>query len=433
MLPILALELALIGCGDNRPGPLASGDRLELLWWLYEAGGAERERGRYYDADLAAPCTPTRWSDGATYCMPEAVPAIFVDSTCTTALATVAAGQVAPDFTYRTYFVGERPYPSRLFRIGAPADVPTERWERRDGFCYGPYQPDGSATYRELGEAIDIARVRYVATSERDGFRIESATSDDGLVAAERVIDTTLDVPCAFAPAANQTTATCAPRDAPLPTLYADAACSVLGVAAPQRPKVAMQHDGGSHCDRYFLVGDEVPALYARGAGTCDAVTPSGSYFAIAGELQLPSIARLPAGTDRLQTIALGALPIEDPLLHDTATGADCRREQVDDEHYCLPAGTSRIEHLFTDGGCTQRIAIAIVPQGGCAHPGPFARDQRTFHEILERHTAPLFVRPSGGTCGLLQLTGSFAPHDVGPAIPFSAFPRATLAHGPRA
>lgn len=426
-LVLLAALLSSPACGDNlsTTDTVRDGSRIRVPQWIYDDGSTERERAAYIDTELGMRCRPTRFSDGATYCLPDAVPAIYIDSTCKTALA---KGTDARDgLAYRTYWVGDTELPSRVYRIGERTSVPDERWELREGFCYGPYLPDTSATYRTLDHEIDVARIRYLTTFEADGFRVESATSADGLAAPERIVDTALDVRCDLAAAANQPATTCKPHDVPPVTLYADAACTQLGIAAAERPPVASMHDDVTSCDRYFLVGDEVPSLYSAGAGSCGQVSPWGSYFAITNEIALPPLGRIATGDTALQPIVLGGLPVADTLLHDRQRGVDCRGEVIDGERYCVPAGASTIEQLFTGAGCIGPIKIAIVGTGACAAPGRYARDQHTFYEIGDRYEGLLFARStSSGACDVARITGSFEPHVVGEAIPHTAFPHAT-------
>jgi hypothetical protein len=422
---VLALLLGCIACNGALITDLSDGSRLHQLRWSYDEGGSEREREQYLDSYLGERCLPKRWSDGATYCMPDAAPAIFTDAHCTKALAAMGSGPRV-SFAYRQYTVGTHTLPSRLFQIGSRTSPPAERWELRDDFCYGPFTPDTSASYFELDDAVDLVRIRYTTTFDADGFRIESATSDDGLLAPERIFDTSLGVSCEVAANANEPVTTCKPIRVPPVSLYTDASCTRLGVAAPERPPVASIHDEVSACDRYFLVGDQVPALYSAGPNTCAEVSPAGTYYAITNELALPAIERRAEGGNGLQTIRVGGLPLEDPLLHDSARELDCRGETIDGERYCLPAGTSAVEHLFTDSLCESPIAIAMVPTGSCARPGRFARDQHTFHEVLEPTTSLLFEYVGGGGCRLYRPTGMFQPHLVGPPTPHTSFAHAT-------
>ncbi len=428
LVVLFAALLSAAACGDNlgTTDPVRDGARIWVPQWIYDDGSLEREHAAYFDAEIGKRCRPTRFSDGATYCLPEAFPAIYIDSTCKRALAK-RTGDRSVELAYRTYWVGETELPSRVYRVGERTSVPDERWELRDGFCYGPYLPDRSAAYRTLDHEVDIVRLRYETTFQADGFRIESATTDDGLAAPERITDTSLQVPCDLAASANQVSTVCKPRDVPPVTLYADAACTQLGIAAAERPPVATMHDDVTSCDRYFLVGDEVPILYSSGGGSCGQVSPSGTYFAIANELALPPLTRLAMGETGLQPILVGGMPIADSLLHDRQRGVDCRGELVDGERYCLPAAATTVEHLYTQAGCLGPITIAIVGTGACAPPSRYARDQHTLYEIGQRYDGLLFARsPSSGRCDVARITGSFEPHVVGEAIPHTAFPHAT-------
>jgi hypothetical protein len=422
----VALTVGSIACTAVDVSAESDGRRLHQARWIYDEGGTEREHDQYIDTDLDERCTPTRWSDGATYCAPDAAPAIYTDGHCTAALAAVPEGSAAV-FAYRMYKVGSDVLPSKLFRIGAAAAPPAERWELRDDFCYGPYTPDDTASYFELGKAVDLARIRYVTTYDADGYRIESATSDDGLSVPERVFDTNIDVRCDLSTTATGTVTTCKPRSVPPISLYADASCTRLGIAASSRPAVATVHDNVTACDRYFLVGDETSALYSGGAGTCGQVSPPGTYYAITNEFELPPIERRIAGGDGLQSIAVGSLPLEDPLLHDSIRGLDCKGELIDGERYCLPVATSEISHLFSDPYCMTPIELAMVPTGRCAQPGRFARDQSTFYEVLGPYTSPLFAYQQGGGCdyAYYTVTSAFEPHTVGPATPHTSFAHA--------
>jgi hypothetical protein len=428
--PVLLLSalLSAAACGDNlaTSDPVRDGSRIRIPQWMYEDGSTERARAAYFDAEIGKPCRPTRFSDGGTYCLPEAFPAIYTDGTCKKALAK-GTGARDVELAYRTYWVGDTELPSRVYRIGERVAVPAERWELRDDFCYGPYLPDTTAIYRSLDHEVDVVRIRYLPTFEADGFRIESATSADGLAAPERIIDTSLGVRCDLAAAANQLSTTCKPRDVPAATFFTDAACTRLGIAAPERPPVATIHDDVTFCDRYFLVGDEVSSLYSGSQGGCGQVSPFGSYFAITNELALPALARVAAGDRDLQPIVVGGMPIVDSVLHDRARGVDCSGEAVDGERYCLPAAPSAVQQLYSDAACTSPLTVAIVGTGTCATPGRYARDQNVFYEVGDRYAGLLFARSSSSmSCGVTRIAGSFEAHVVGPAIPHTSFPHAT-------
>src|SRR5258708_4036422 len=80
--------------GDPNEGAI-SGTRLKLVWyqtadgvktWIVNSAGPT-----FFDAQRAEDCRARLWADGATYCTPAPLQAVYTDAGCTTAV-----GQMPP-------------------------------------------------------------------------------------------------------------------------------------------------------------------------------------------------------------------------------------------------------------------------------------------------------------------------------------------------
>src|SRR5687767_12297894 len=82
-----SLCLLLVACGDNLDPPYGtegrSGQRLKLVRYVYSDDTDEIETTWFHDHRRGETCRPEVWSDGHTYCTPEAGETAYVSPDCT--------------------------------------------------------------------------------------------------------------------------------------------------------------------------------------------------------------------------------------------------------------------------------------------------------------------------------------------------------------
>src|SRR5690349_20806897 len=108
---VVVLLLASCG-GDSR---LADGARLRLHYWTYEDGVRVWDPTTYFDTHLGADCQPRIWSDGHTYCTPNAPVVSFRDAACSEPVGRVPEGD-APRAFVREFAMASERRPSRMYR-----------------------------------------------------------------------------------------------------------------------------------------------------------------------------------------------------------------------------------------------------------------------------------------------------------------------------
>ena len=439
-LAAVAIVLGSLGCGDNeRPsGAPSSGSRLRLVRYIYEDGTAQWDRTTFYDAQRSERCTPEVWSDGDRYCTPVAGDAIYVDDTCTQEVGRITAG-VTPAYFAQPFSIRGAMFPSRLYTVGAAVTAPAQSWVLHDGTCVGPSSEAGNFDYYALGDPIErtaLVRVKRADPIGNAQLQLVRDTSDDGLDVPVALHDRSLALDCLPRSHPDQPTTECAPTGAATAEYFHDTACSQLEVAADAFaiPVSIASLSDATGCWSDFAVGDQVGSdpLYAAIGSTCfETPAPDGDEFFVAGDpLTLAMVTRVvdTISGRRLQSIELAEGELADDLLHDTMLGADCARTQLADAIRCVPVTAATVVPLFADAQCSTAIDVALVPSGACDPPAPFAAAATgELHAVGAVHATQLYEPSTGEICAPYAVPARREVHDVGPALPESAFVAATV------
>jgi hypothetical protein len=412
---LLVVVAASVGCGDNRAGDVVgerSGERLRIVYFEYD-GGTRQRHDALYDADRDERCTPQRWSDGLTYCTPDAAPALYVDRDCTTEVAPAGS-----PYALHQFWLTDRLFPSRLHALGAPAAAPSEMYLARGGACLGPFAaPPGD--YVALGDAIaqdELARVHVGEPVGAGRIGLIVLTGDDGLQLPARLYDRELDLECA------DDGTHCAPREAASADYFHDETCTTpelsLSIAAPP-PTLAVHRDRDTACAAYHRVAGQTGSnpLYRRIAERCDlAEAPSGEHQFLLGEpLALAPLRRTTAATAaRMHAIAVatGDIALAAPELFDATLGATCTTR----DRRCMPVVTAPVLDVFADEICATGARVAEVAERACDPPTAFASDGTTLYPLVGA-SAPVYQLTTGDRCAPYLPPAGHALHALGPAL----------------
>lgn len=439
--------LALAACGDNiepDPNVARSGWRLKLVHYDFGDGARETDTAWFHDASRGERCTPRQWSDGVTVCTPAFATTVFTTSDCENPLGRVPLGDPAPAYFVREYVLAGTLVPSRIYVRGDPAPAPAQAWELRSGACLGPYEV-GGFDYFAVGAEVpraEFARITHPEVATTSRLALSVVASDDGLYAPIGLRDRDLELSCAPVAAPSADTTVCLPDEVATTEYFHDATCAEpeLAVAFGESlPVVIRHHDARSGCTSYHAVGAEVhaPPLFHLNGPSCVAIAaPSSSRYYLAGaRSELAALARDRDPTARRVhpiTLAHEGVRIADTLLYDESLATECRRDVLDGALRCLPATTTGVIELFGDDACQSVVPLAEVHTGACAVAPAFALGSaRGFHSIRSVHTAPLFHLSTGDRCLPFEISEGIALHDVGPALPASAFAEATIVVDP--
>jgi hypothetical protein len=418
MKPWVVCWVIAVGCGGGDPDPekldrpdltAASGTRLHLQ--VYDVGGARAIGRAQRDAQLDAACLIRTWSDGRSYCTPDAEPVVFTDDRCT---QPAAIDQTDPCIAGR-YVLDEPDLcrgPERLYELGAPISAAQYYNRGLDGSCNGPYPAALRALGRELLTS-DLVEVTAMTAPARGRLARTFLVSADGARIPSGAHDTELDLACTPQADRDGSGAHCVPTGATPSSLFGDATCSapiagVLESCAPPayvlRPDLPCSIDG----DRFYTLGAQItPTALSLDFGSgCMATqaSPDLAYYAVGAELQVAELTRGPGQVagQAVQQIAMsdGKTELLDAALYDTAHDVECVvQEFADGTLRCLGFQPS-IRGYFRDPDCKDPIDLASQFKGaaGCAAP-PAPR------------FAHRFVEPPAGTCGI-----SVALYDLGAA-----------------
>lgn len=422
----LAVALGGVACGDSARHEddlltATSGARLALQQLRYDDGTEQATADEFYDTELHARCAPRRWLDDAVRCVPAVDDAVYTDAACTT-LVGRARTPAEPVLFLASATAGEDVRPARLFRAGDPIDPVAAYYERRDGACAGPFpSPEEAIRYFAVGDEVDgasLVPIRDVEIGDgRLGVRIRE--SDDGARVPFGLRDRTLDVACSPARGGGGGVR-CAPAGAAPASYFRDPACrepvAAVATDAPAPAIAAVAEPSG--CTGYRAVAGELPstAIYRRDGAACvQTPAPAGArLFATGAAIELAPLGRevedvpgrrlqrivLTTGgaTDGATGVTTGGLRFLDDRLLDTATRADCRRQQVGEVPRCIPEAVAPARTLFAPG-CTVEVHVAEVPQPAC-EPIAFATAQTDagleIRALGDRPGGPLFRRENG-------------------------------------
>lgn len=442
----LAAVGLLAACGDNRQVPQsfesASGSRLALEAWLYDDGTRQVDPSAFYDTRLHTRCVAQTWTDGALRCVPIASMALYGDAECTTALGILPAmSNVEP-----THFIGHdivenESIPMRVHRAGPRTAGVAEYYERREGACIGPLPSPPDVTYfTTTGELAPTDMLAFTDDELGAGrLGLEVRSSEDGMRVALGVRDRELDVSCT--PASHGDRFACEPVQVASARLFEDAACTspVVAAASEEPAPVVAKVTDPAGCSSYHAVGAEVsPPLYRLDGGACvraPALAGQRAY-ALDAEVALPALERVDDDEGerdrRLRTIVLrdagdASLLFPSELLVDRATRAECQRELVGDEAYCVPAYAVPVTTLYA-AGCTVATSVALVSAQRCGAPASFARAtsaEGTLEFRAVGDPAPTLYRFGAAGCEPYVPPVGTAVHALGPPLPVETFMRA--------
>jgi hypothetical protein len=412
------IALSLLACGDDIT------PRLAPARFVYDGGTEQIARHQLYDRTLGVLCEPTEFSDGRKYCKPPTNDASYFDASCARAVGRVAKGAMPVGYFATRYFgdAGESDDRlSRVFRAGAPAEQPAQRWEKYSFGCVASPADDADAyDYFQLGEEIEMAPVTLEPWFRRGEFVVENwHTHFLSVVAGIQN--------CDLLERANAEETNCIPYDTEVVSRYVDPTCqqpAVLGV--PVQPWITYETDPVTECTQFYRVGTTASAtqLYDRVGTLCIEQTFTSSLpIALLETTDGPTVSRTPTGTGRIQLIQLAGLPVYDDLVRDTVLGTDCQRRA---DGRCVPANPAHIETWFADYQCSQPIDVALVRTGGCNAPVSYAERDGVFYPIGE-HPFKLYELDTGDTCSSYVPPPPFVAHSIGPALSEDAFARATL------
>jgi hypothetical protein len=310
-----------------------------------------------------------------------------------------------------------------------------EHYELRDGACTGPSpSPEEPIRYFAVGDELDGASLVPIRDVERGDGRlgVRLRESDDGARVPLGLRDRELGVACSPARGADAGVR-CAPAGAAPASYFRDPACrepvAAVGPDAPVPAIAAVAEPSG--CTGYRAIAGELPvgALYRRDGAACvPTPAPAGArLFATGAAIELAPLEREveEAPGRRLQrvTIATGGLRFLDDRLFDTATRADCRRQQVGEVPRCIPEAVAPARTLFAPG-CTIEVHVAEVPQPTC-EPVAFATapidGSLEIRALGDRPQGPL-SRRENGQCLPYPSAAEASLRALGPPIDPAAF-----------
>lgn len=429
------VAIALIGCGDNRPGgddpfTAVSGTRLALQKYRYDDGTELTATGEFYDTQLHTRCTPAPWRDASLRCVPVADDAEYLDPACTMPIG------LGRTIARPTFFVAGDPVAggaaTRVFRAGAAVAPIAQYYSVVGGACVGPIPiPAGLTSFFAIGDELDGDALVGFHDDELAGDRLGLALreTDDGLRVAYGLRDRTLGAACT-ATVQGDGRVVCEPAGAAAASYFLDPACTAPAIAvAGVAPAIARVIEPSGCASYHPLAGEVAAPVYRRDGDTCvAAAAPDGRLFALDAALALPELERsledVPDRRLRRVILAHGGLRLFDDRLFDTATGADCRPRTLRDAIRCLPATAVAATTLFTDG-CMVAVRVAELPRRTC-EPIGYATTNRPFQlrAIGDVVAAPMF-RFDGATCQAYAGSSGTQLRALGPPLDLTTFPSA--------
>ena len=439
-------------CGDSVvPPPSAeprSGDRLKVERYVFPDGTSQVEPGRFFDVERGEHCTPEVWSDGQTYCTPDASEAVYTSSDCTTLIGRAPEAVRDPSYFLRTYTLQEIEHPSRLFIAGARSEAPAQIWRLRAGACLGPVAPAIGDRYYALAAEVprdELVRLAHATSAEASRLAVVGLRSDDGLHVPVELVDRALDLPCDLDLTATGGAIACIPRGTREARYYADASCRVVELEVSDgddAPPIAWTRDAAG-CLAYHEVGEATfGPLFRDVAGTCERLTgpDDAAIHRITGPFELAVLARARDHRDGRRLLGIraseGDLTIRDPRLYDTELGTECRRAEVlPGDFRCVPITETRVSTMYADATCTAALSIAVVDTRTCVLRAPYGTrtdaDVPTFHLLGAPHTAPAYLEDGDEKCVPFVPAAHQALYDAGPALSPGRLARAVLVADP--
>jgi len=282
----------------------------------------------------------------------------------------------------------------------------------------------------------------------QDGTRLRLqtlATSDGARSGWYYFYDTQLAKECYFGRAGDGVQR-CLPANAGLVSIYyTDAACSepLLGWAPTlPTPDYAYVADA-RNCPTstyYAVTGPYTGTPYWTATGSCTVAPVDGAhaYYGItpmavssfaAGSVSTSDgpFAGFASGSRlRIVTITSADGARTGTGYYDTQLGIDCYfGRAADGSIRCLPSTVGWVQGYFADAGCSERLVIT----NGCATP-VYARTTATcggpYFEVGALYTGATYYS-NGASCSSVQSPTAFSLHQLGVAVPDSAFVAGTI------
>lgn len=380
---------------ENTDG-LKSGTRLKIRWNVFD--GTKSFAG-LFDTTRNELCTPRKFADAKTYCVPVSATIAYSDANCTMPIG--RQFRTCP-MTPITYFTEIDPLtcdslPKRIFPRGAQLALPTY-YVQSGTSCLA----QSSTGYDLFSLGAEIPLTEFVTAEEKastDPGRMQQRffETSDGARVFSTIYDSELASECTFTLDVTRGSAKCIPTSTGLGSLFGDAGCTQQRASFRKGctvPKFA------SRFSRFCQFAPSVPDLYRTGLlasatlysgapGSCTAVTGSTdfSYYDVPLALVEPGVVTRAPDTEgkgryRLLHYSSGANLLRDAPLYDTARQTECTPTTMQDGSVrCLPTVIYGTTMLFSDAGCTAPAPVILVPStpaNGCTLPALPAFSVRT-------------------------------------------------------
>jgi len=388
---MVAVAALLASCSDPVvPLEAASGTRLVVRRFTFTNGADLIDRTRVHDLARDEDCAPRRWSDGLSYCTPDAGEVVYTDGQCVTPVARLPVDSSAR-YAAALAFDGEV---AHLYRVGAPFDLASsEVWHLEQGICVGSFPGNAAATFALADEQLRDAFAPVTSVARGEGrLQIVDVTSADGLVLPAHYHDRTVAGECVAARAPGAPATSCVPVATVAATYFADTACTQpVAQIASITPSVAIAYPQPSGCTAYAALGADVPASALRSFETCtpEQGDPNTRYVAAGAPLDLAPVSRTVAhDAGRIRRIDLGDGVLTDSLVYDAMLDVDCEPGLLGGSLLCLPdVTTAETQARFTDAACLDRIDVAVLPALPCSPKIAFVVDGA---DVLRRIMGPV-------------------------------------------
>lgn len=471
--------LGLTGaCGkvDSQPTPdaappvethdgLKSGTRLKVRWNDFDGTKAFSS---VWDSTRNEACTPRKFTDAKTYCVPTSGTIVYRDATCTMPIG--RQSRTCPQ-TQLNYFTDTDPQTcdnlaKRIFPRGAQLGGTVSYYSLSGTTCSGPF--DGSSfDMFALGTEIPLTEFATFETptpSEPARFQQRFAESADGARIFAGIYDSELASDCFLTLDATRANARCVPSSTSAGTYFGDTNCAVSRTSYRKgctAPKFSTRYN------LFCAYTASLPDVFRNGALTgaavfvptgstpaCQAITPSAelSFYEVGAQVALDALARTPdtegKGRYRLLHTSLGNSRLREPQLYDTIRQTECTPTTMQDGTVrCLPVSIYGMSGTiyYSDAACTVEQPITVVPSTpatGCTLPpatgftlrttvsaSPTCTVTREVRQIGAAYTGSLYFK-NGAACTMATFTGS-APYTLGDVGSLDDWPAANVVTDP--
>ncbi|MBL0212637.1 MAG: hypothetical protein IPQ07_02005 [Myxococcales bacterium] len=438
---------ALAGCGEVTARPDAavappdapdlyegavSGTRLKLR---YVDFGTVRTLAGVRDMQRNEDCTPTPWSGGKAYCVPQTGGVVYANATCSQRLGQVfhdsaCTTQKTPPayFVENQYLTGCELAPAHLYARGTKVAATQYYFKSFDGSCAGPFITS-SSDYYAVGAEVATTELAETplsapATTGRLGQRFYESADGLRYPVAYRVHDALLGVECyPDYVSAGATSGRCVPEDAAFAGDFRDAACTLPAVSVNAGCTAAKFAVSFGACpydeETYYPLGPKLTPtlLYYQSGASCTSYTPTAgdSYYGVGAPVTLATLTRSKGTGARLEPIFFSTaegLKTRDNPLYDEQLQAECfPTTQANGTIVCMPRASS-ISTFYTDAACTAPLQLMGIYRGAATcSPPPLPsygyetiKDTATCGTTYALHTVGqvytgLRYRKSGTTC----------------------------------